>query len=51
MWELSIAVAKGRLQADALALLERAGASLPNEVLSSRRLALEDESGRYGSFW
>jgi ATP phosphoribosyltransferase len=47
VWELTIAVAKGRLQADALALLERAGAALPSEALSSRRLALEDESGRY----
>lgn len=47
MWELTIAVAKGRLQTDALALLERAGARLPSEVISSRRLALEDESGRY----
>lgn len=47
MWELTIAVAKGRLQADALALLDRAGAGLPNEAISSRRLALEDESGRY----
>lgn len=47
MWELTIAVAKGRLQADALALLDRAGARLPKEAISSRRLALEDESGRY----
>jgi ATP phosphoribosyltransferase len=47
VWELTIAVAKGRLQNDALALLERAGAVLPSDVLSSRRLAIEDESGRY----
>ena len=47
MWELTIAVAKGRLQADALALLERAGAGLPSAARSSRRLAIEDESGRY----
>jgi len=47
VWELTIAVAKGRLQTDALALLERAGAGLPNEAISSRRLAMEDESGRY----
>jgi ATP phosphoribosyltransferase len=45
--KLTIAVAKGRLQTDALALLDRAGAGLPSEVLSSRRLAMEDESGRY----
>ncbi len=47
MWELTIAVAKGRLQTEALALLDRAGAGLRNEAISSRRLALEDESGRY----
>ena len=47
MWKLTIAVAKGRLQSDALALLERAGARLPGDALSSRRLAIEDESGRY----
>lgn len=47
MWELTIAVTKGRLQTDALALLDRAGVGLPSEVISSRRLAVEDESGRY----
>ncbi|MCU1266297.1 MAG: phosphoribosyltransferase [Acidobacteria bacterium] len=47
MPELTIAVAKGRLQADALALLARAGAVVSSAALSSRRLALEDESGRY----
>lgn len=47
MWNLTIAIAKGRLQADALALLQRVGAGLPSEVISSRRLAQEDESGRY----
>jgi ATP phosphoribosyltransferase len=47
VWELTIAVAKGRLQTDALALLDRVGVSLPREMISSRRLALEDESGRY----
>jgi len=47
VWELTIAVAKGRLQTDALALLNRAGAGLAREQLSSRRLALEDQSGRY----
>jgi ATP phosphoribosyltransferase len=45
--DLTIAVAKGRLQTEALALLERAGASLPREMLASRRLALRDESGKY----
>ena len=47
MWELTIAVAKGRLQADALAILERAGAGLPSGATTSRRLALEEKSGRY----
>jgi ATP phosphoribosyltransferase len=45
--ELTIAVAKGRLQAEVLALLAAAGAGLSSEALSSRRLAIEDESGRY----
>ena len=47
MAELTIAVAKGRLQDEALALFARAGASLSTKDLSSRRLAVEDESGRY----
>jgi ATP phosphoribosyltransferase len=47
VWELTIAVAKGRLQTDAVALLDRAGAGPASEHLSSRRLALEDQSGRY----
>ena len=47
MTELTIAVAKGRLQAEALALLAGAGLGVSSEALSSRRLALEDESGRY----
>jgi ATP phosphoribosyltransferase len=45
--ELTIAVAKGRLQAEALALLAGAGVAVPSDALSSRRLAVEDESGRY----
>ena len=47
MTELTIAVAKGRLQAEALTLLAGAGLGVSSEALSSRRLALEDESGRY----
>lgn len=47
MPELTIAVAKGRLQAEALALLAGAGVGVPSDALSSRRLAVEDESGRY----
>jgi ATP phosphoribosyltransferase len=44
---LTIAVAKGRLQTEALDLLARAGLSVSSAMLSSRRLAVEDESGRY----
>jgi ATP phosphoribosyltransferase len=44
---LTLAISKGRLQADALDLLQRAGLRLPIESLSTRRLAVEDESGRY----
>jgi len=45
--DLTIAVAKGRLQDEALALLAAAGAGVSSQDLSSRRLAVEDESGRY----
>ncbi len=47
MADLTIAVAKGRLQNEALALLARAGAEVSAAALASRRLALDDESGRY----
>jgi ATP phosphoribosyltransferase len=47
MTGLTIAIAKGRLQAETLDLLTRAGLGLSSETLSSRRLAVEDESGRY----
>ena len=47
MPELTIAVAKGRLQDEALALLAGAGAGVSSQDLSSRRLAVQDESGRY----
>lgn len=47
MTELTIAISKGRLQADTLALLAQAGLDFSSESLSSRRLAIEDESGRY----
>ena len=46
MQNLTIAVAKGRLQTEALDLLARAGLSVSSEMLASRRLAVEDESGR-----
>ena len=47
MSRLTIAIAKGRLQADALELLSRVGIALPDESLLSRRLALEDRTGNY----
>lgn len=45
MTELTIAVAKGRLQAATLDLLTRAGLIFSSEALTSRRLSVEDESG------
>src|SRR6478736_5914396 len=44
---LTIAIAKGRLQDDALELLARAGVCVSANLLTSRRLALTDESGNY----
>ncbi|MCA1635394.1 MAG: ATP phosphoribosyltransferase [Acidobacteria bacterium] len=44
---LTMAIAKGRMQAKALALLARAGVRASVEALASRRLAVEDESGRF----
>src|SRR3989440_5905955 len=44
---LTIAIAKGRLQRDALDLFARAGVRVSEESLASRRLAVEDERGRY----
>lgn len=44
---LTIAIAKGRLQQAALELLARAGVRVGDEALKSRRLAIEDESGRF----
>ena len=46
MQELTIAVAKGRLQTEALDLLAGAGLRVSGEMLESRRLILDDESGR-----
>jgi ATP phosphoribosyltransferase len=45
--ELTIAIAKGRLQAKTLDLLRSAGLRLSSEALSSRQLAIADESGCY----
>jgi ATP phosphoribosyltransferase len=44
---LTIAVAKGRMQEQTLELLGRAGVSISDEALSSRRLAVRDVSGLY----
>lgn len=47
MQKLTIAIAKGRLQTETLELLGGAGLSVSNEMLASRRLAVEDESGTF----
>lgn len=44
---LTIAIAKGRMQQGALEILRRAGVSVSEEALASRRLAVEDEGGRF----
>ncbi|HJP91770.1 MAG TPA: ATP phosphoribosyltransferase [Pyrinomonadaceae bacterium] len=44
---ITIAIAKGRMQESALALLARAGIRLSDEAVNSRRLALMDETGQY----
>jgi ATP phosphoribosyltransferase len=47
MTQLTIAIAKGRLQAGTLELLANSGLCDTRDALSSRRLAIEDESGRF----
>ena len=47
MLTITIAIAKGRMQDDALALLERAGVRVSEDARNSRRLAITDDSGRY----
>jgi len=44
---ITIAIAKGRMQESALALLARAGVRLSETAVNSRRLALMDETGQY----
>jgi len=44
---ITIAIAKGRMQDDALTLLARAGIQVSAEEVNSRRLAVNDESGSY----
>ncbi|HKA17462.1 MAG TPA: ATP phosphoribosyltransferase [Blastocatellia bacterium] len=46
MQKLTIAIAKGRLQNEAIDLFAVAGLSVSSEALASRRLAAEDQSGR-----
>lgn len=47
MLELTIAVAKGRMQEQAIPLMERADIYVDEAALASRRLAVTDRSGRY----
>lgn len=47
MTQLTIAIAKGRLQSGALELFANSGLCDTRDALSSRRLAIEDESGRF----
>ena len=44
---ITIAIAKGRMQESALALLARAGIRLSEDGINTRRLALMDETGQY----
>jgi ATP phosphoribosyltransferase len=44
---ITIAIAKGRMQDDALALLERAGIRMNGAEINSRKLAITDETGGY----
>jgi ATP phosphoribosyltransferase len=44
--KLTIAIAKGRLQNEAIDLFALAGLSVSSEALASRRLAAEDQSGQ-----
>ena len=46
MQKLTIAIAKGRLQNEAIDLFALAGLSVSSEALASRRLAAEDQSGK-----
>jgi ATP phosphoribosyltransferase len=47
MSEMTIALAKGRLQEASLELFQRSGVNLPDGVLDSRRLLVEDNSNQY----
>jgi ATP phosphoribosyltransferase len=47
MSDLTIAIAKGRLQDDAFDLFRCVGVVVADEAIHSRRLLIDDESGRY----
>lgn len=47
MSELTVAIAKGRLQEGGLDLFRRTGASVPEEPGDSRRLLVDDHNGRF----
>lgn len=47
MSRITIALAKGRLQDEALALFAKAGVRLPDGAVDSRKLQIEDETGDY----
>lgn len=44
---ITIAISKGRMQDDAIALLREAGVKLSPDSLATRKLALEDDNGDY----
>ena len=46
-YALTIAIAKGRMQDEAVDLLARADVRASEEMINSRRLAIDDESGEY----
>ena len=47
MTQLAMAIAKGRLQSDALRLLKNIGIVLADQTEKSRRLSIEDKAGEY----
>jgi ATP phosphoribosyltransferase len=47
MADFTIAISKGRLQDESLALFGQAGVAIPNGALESRRLLIDDEAGHY----
>lgn len=47
MSKLIVAIAKGRLQAEAIELFRRVNVNVQDEALRSRRLLVDDESGCY----